>query len=420
MHKVQKPLHSKKSVISWALYDVANTVFNMGVVGLFLPLSINATQGTTDVDMGFPIAISMVIVLVLSPFIGALTDQLKGRVRTFTLLNIIAAVSICLIGLTGSLQASLVFFSMAFVSVYLAELVYNAMLVETSTPENRGKVGGLAIGLGFVGALAVILGALHFVGDNPSYSLAFLGISIIFILTALPLTVFFVESHKYHSDDNRITILNATWNQIKRTWGHFAENPKLRMFFIARFFYMIAVTTASTFAVLYGLNTIGFSEREVELVFLAGILVAIPSAVLWGYIVDKIGPSSALKWNLLGWILILSISVSIPWMNLTNQLWWGLSVITGFCFGGLWVADRPLLIQLSSSKTTSSKLGEMFGFYGSVSRLAFLTGSFAWPFISVIMGLGQPAAIFFLLCCSLVGLGVLIMWVAPKDKLPVT
>ena len=187
------------------------------------------------------------------------------------------------------------------------------------------------------------------------------------------------------------------------------------MFFIARYFYMIAVTTSSTFAVLYGIRTIGFSEKEVELVILIGVLVAIPSAVLWGYIVDKVGPAYALKWLLLGWVFTLAGAVSIPWMNLTNQLWWPLSAITGFYFGGLWVADRPLLIQLSPSK-----LGEMFGIYGGISRLAFLTGALVWPFIAITLGLGQPAAVFFLVCCCLVGFGVLVVWVSLEDQPPVT
>ncbi|MCL0099826.1 hypothetical protein M1O55_03025, partial [Dehalococcoidia bacterium] len=59
-----------KSVISWILYDVSNTVFNLGVLGLFLPLWINHRQGTTDADLGFPVAIAMVVVLILSPFLG--------------------------------------------------------------------------------------------------------------------------------------------------------------------------------------------------------------------------------------------------------------------------------------------------------------------------------------------------------------
>jgi len=399
-----------KSVASWALYDVANTVFNLAVVGLFLPLSINARHGTTDSDLGFPIAVSMVVVLVISPFLGALTDQLKGRIRTFTLLNITAAISILLIGLSGNLRISLFFFSMSFVCVYLAELLYNAMLAQASTTENRGKIGGIAIGLGFIGSLAVVLVALQYGGDNPNYSSAFIGITCVFVLTALPMTVFFVDNRTSPVGRKNQQILSSTLVQIKLTRDHFKQCPRLLMFFVARYFYMIAVTTSSTFAVLYGLKTIGFSENQIELVLLVGIIVAIPSATLWGHIVDKIGPASTLKWNLMGWVIILTGSVSIPWANLSNEFWWPLGAMTGFCFGGLWVADRPLLIKLSPSK-----IGEMFGIYGAVSRLAFLTGSLIWPLIAVTLGLGQPAAVVFLVCCSLIGLGIMIVWVAPED-----
>ena len=109
---------------------------------------------------------------------------------------------------------------------------------------------------------------------------------------------------------------------------------------------------------------------------------------------------------------MLAAAFSIPTMNLSNQLWWPLSAILGLFFGGLWAADRPLLIQLSPSN-----LGEMFGIYGAVSRLSFLTGAFVWPLIAVTMDLGQPAAVFFLLCCSLVGLAVLIVWVVSEERL---
>jgi UMF1 family MFS transporter len=401
-----------KSVVSWALYDVANTVFNLGVVGLFLPLSINERQGTTDADLGFPIVVSMVIVLVISPFLGALTDQLKGRIRTFTLLNIIATTSILLIGFSGTIMGTLTFFSTAFVSVYLAELLYNSMLKDASTSENRGKIGGLGIGLGYVGSLVVLLVALQYSGYNSNYSFAFLGIALIYILAALPLTIFFDEKHQEDTRPQTDIVLSATWIQIKRSINHFRRSPTLLKYFIARYFYMVAVTTSSTFAVLYGLKTMSFTEREVELVLLLGTVFAIPGAMLWGYIVDKIGPAYALKWNILGWSLMLAAAFSIPTMNLSNQLWWPLSAILGLFFGGLWAADRPLLIQLSPSN-----LGEMFGIYGAVSRLSFLTGAFVWPLITVTMDLGQPAAVFFLLCCSLVGLAVLIVWVVSEDRL---
>jgi UMF1 family MFS transporter len=391
-----------KSVISWILYDVANTVFNLGVLGLFLPLWINHRQGTTDADLGFPVAIAMVVVLILSPFLGALTDQSRGRIRAFTVLNILAASATYIFGFINSVPVNLVIFCVAFVCVYLAELLYNAMLSEASTPANRGKVGGLGIGLGNLGSLALIVFALQYEDANSDYALAFRFIAVIFLLAALPITFFFVQKPEtIHQQGGMLAV--STWNQLKKTRLYFKQHPNVPRFFVARYFYMIAVTTASTFAVLYGINTVGFTERQMELVILLGILVAMPSAVLWGYLVDNVGPGHALKWNLVGWVLVLAGSVIIPLAHLNNQLWWPLSVVTGFCFGGLWVADRPLLIQLSPIN-----LGHMFGIYGMVSRLAFLTGALIWPLISVTMKLGQPAAVLFLLCCCLVGLTFLV------------
>lgn len=399
-----------KSLISWALYDVSNTVFNLGVVGLFLPLYINSRQGTTDADLGYPLAISMAIVLVASPLIGALTDQLKGRIRIFTVLNVLATVATCLIGLGSNLYVSLGVFSIAFIAVYLAELLYNAMLADASTPKNRGAVGGISIAVGYLGSLAVVLLVLQYeeMSSNHGFILQILG--VIFFVTAAPMTLFFKEVYNRPESNQlgptNVSLFGSTLTQIKSTRTHFKQNPQLLSFFVARYFYMVAVTTGSTFAVMYGMNTIGFSEREVELVLLLGTLVAIPSAMLWGYVVDKSGPGNALKWDLLGWALILAGSVSIPWFHLNPQLWWPLSIFTGLIFAGLWVADRPLLIQLSPSK-----LGEMFGIYGMVSRSAFLTGAVAWPLIAVTMGLGQPTAIFFLMCCTLVGIAILLLFV---------
>ena len=390
-----------KSTVSWALYDISNTVFNLGVVGLFLPLWINKRQGTTDADLGFPIAISMIVVLIASPLLGAFTDQSSNRIRIFTFLNMITVVSIFLIGFSKSIPITMGFFGIAFVCVYLAELLYNAMLEQASNATNRGKIGGIGIGLGDVASLIVIIYWYLYgePGSNYNYELRIL--AGIFLLAALPIAIFFVEPYKHSNQLKKVrnSILKSIRTQIKHTLTHFRQYPKIPKFFLARYFYMITVNTAGLFVVLYGIKTIGFTEKEVLVVFFIGAIFAIPGAVSWGLLVDKFGPALALKWNMVGWTIFLAGAVSIPWLNLDNQLWWPMSAFIGLCYGGLWAADRPLLMQLSPTK-----LGEMFGMYGVVSRLAYLTGAVMWPLIADKLGLGQPAAICFLLFCNVVGL----------------
>lgn len=404
MRQPTSPLLNK-SVVSWLLYDISNTVFNFGVVGVFLSLWINVQPGTTDADLGNPVRISNILVLIISPFLGTLTDQFKGRVGIFTLLNVVAAIATFWIGFVENVKLGLIFFCVAYVCIYLAELLYNAMLSDASTPDNRGKVGGLGIAIGYIGCLFLIYLGLKLEDVDPNYDLAFHVIGIIILLATLPITFFFSETTQYISKTQK-QILISTREQIIGTLSYFRDNPVLLKFFIARFFYMTAVLTSATFAVMYGTKTIGFSAREVQYVFLFGSIFAIPGAYLWGILSDRIGPSVALRANIAGWVFFLTGAVSIPAFGLNTDLWWPLGCIIGFCFGGLWAAERPLLIKL-----TPNSLGEMFGIYGAISRLATILGTSVWINFAVTLGLGQVYAVFVLLVFSIIGLLILLKYV---------
>jgi UMF1 family MFS transporter len=387
-----------KSIASWIIYDVANTVFHAGVVGLFMPLWITGEKGGNDGDLGFPVALAMLIVFLVSPFWGAILDHVASRRPLLFGLNITVAIATFMIGMFDSLNVGILFFCIAFIALNLAELIYNSLLVEVSTPETRGKIGGIGIGFGYLGAIVVVGFGLYLEYAGLTYAFGFKIAGIIVLVMALPITLFLSESRPDPSTPKRVSILRETRLQMRQTLAYFREFPYIRQFFIARYFYMVTAMSLSTFAVLYGTETVGFTPTEIQLVLLAGILVAIPGAVMWGYIVDRVGPKTTLGWVLLGWLMSLIGAVSIPWLGLTKDLWWLISVVIGICYGGIWAADRPLLITLSPTH-----LGEMFGIYSATSRASFFTGSFLWPFIAVTLGLGQPMAVLVLMLFTVFG-----------------
>ena len=141
-----------------------------------------------------------------------------------------------------------------------------------------------------------------------------------------------------------------------------------------------------------------FTE-QVQYVLLLGVLFAIPGTIVWGNLVDRIGPKITLLIVLIGWSLVLSGTIAIPIFNLDARLWWILTILMGTLYGGVWAADRPLLINLSQTQ-----MGGLFGLYAITSRTAYLTGAFAWPFIANVLGLGQVAAVSFLVLCGIAGL----------------
>lgn len=82
MTVVAKPhVITTRSVVSWVLYDLANTIFSMSIVSLYFSLYIRDVVGPERADRiyGFTTTASMGIIFVLSPLLGAVTDRAPRR-----------------------------------------------------------------------------------------------------------------------------------------------------------------------------------------------------------------------------------------------------------------------------------------------------------------------------------------------------
>ena len=395
-----KSIREQLSLVSWTLYDIGNTMFNAGIVGLFFPLWLKEKGGGGDSDLGFTIAICLSLVIFLSPIIGVISDQIKSRLPILTLFSLLAGSSILLLGFTSDLSNGRFLFSIGFFSVYIAELIYNSLLTDITEKENRGRIGGAAIGIGYTGVLVVVAMGLYLEGNNSNYSAGFIGISICYFITSLPVSFLLIEKPKITSTITSVfrAILEA-WSNVIILTRTVTKDPDITKLLIGRYLYMASILTASSFAVFFGIETIGFSAEQVQYVLLLGVIFAIPGSIIWGNLVDRIGAKRTLIIVLIGWSLVLSGTIAIPIFNLDSRLWWVLTILMGTLYGGVWAADRPLLISLSETQ-----VGGLFGLYAITSRTAYLTGAFAWPFIANVLGFGQVAAVTFLVFCGIAGL----------------
>ena len=71
---------SKFSIVSWAFYDLGNTIFSILIVSFYFSLWVlSDTAGGDDSDYAFANALSMALVFLTAPVIGALSDQARRR-----------------------------------------------------------------------------------------------------------------------------------------------------------------------------------------------------------------------------------------------------------------------------------------------------------------------------------------------------
>ena len=394
------------SVISWISFDAGSTIFYSGVIGYFFPLWLVNNKGSNDSDFALTIAIATGVTLILGPTLGNLMDiyfKKKYVVLSFTLAT---CLSIAVYGVFVNIYLILLLFAISMICLNIAEIAYNSMLSDISTEQNRGVIGGLGIGIGYAGSFIVVLIGIFINSSFGSYELAFLIISIILALFAVQLVLFTDSIQKPQKTIPATRNEKNSIPQIINPMRYFFDSKfsKIRNFLFVKFWYMSAINAGITFITLFAVETVGIPANKIPGFLFVGIIFSIPGAFIWGVITDTYGPRRCLILVLTCWVLALLIVVLIPVLNLDNNLWWILISYTGFLLGGVWVADRPILIHYSNE----NDINESFGLYNVAGRGAYLFGSFLWWVFTAFTPYGQIGALSSLVVCLCIALILLV------------
>ena len=397
-----------RAVASWVLYDLANTIFSMGVVSLFFSDYVRTAVGETRADTvyGYIVAISMGIIFIVSPLLGAMTDRAPRRMPFLIWSTVLCCAGTAFLG-RGPFFVSVLLF-IATNAAYQAGLqFYDALLPEVTNEHNRGRIGGIGVGVGYLGSyIAVGLGLYFGTGDLPRL---FLLIAISFFAFALPCFLFVKERGNPHPRPAfGLSVIRETTRQTITTLRSGHEYPGLLRFLLGRIFYTDAINTVIQYMFLFTLNVAianGLSEdagkQAGQIVMLVAITCAVVSGLIWGVIVDAIGPKRTLSIVLWMWIGTFGLAASIGLLTLPLVWLYVVGGLAGISMGGAWCADRPYMLRL----TPPDRVGEFYGLYGMVGRFSAITGPLLWSaiyYVTVVRGghpplVGQALAILSLL-----------------------
>ncbi|MBT6808782.1 MAG: hypothetical protein HOA52_04780, partial [Flavobacteriales bacterium] len=195
-------LKNKKEVISWSLYDFANQPFSTIIVtfvyGAFFTSVIASDEKTGTLLWTNGIAITAIIVALLSPIFGALAD--KGGYRKFFLILftwICAIFSILLyFPQSGDVFFALSLFVIANIAFEMGTVFCNSYLPDLANERNIGKISGFAWGLGFVGGLiALFLSLSLFELNSDGIRRINILVGVWFLIFSIP-TFLFVKDRK--------------------------------------------------------------------------------------------------------------------------------------------------------------------------------------------------------------------------------
>jgi len=401
---------SKFNILSWALFDFANTSFSIVVVtfvfAIYFKEVVCNSQPIGDFYWSLGTSISMLIVALISPILGAIAD-FKSQKKLFLL--IFTFICIIFTGLlffvrTDEIIKGLIFFIIANVGFEAGLVFYDAFLPEITKPSNFGRVSGYGFAFGYLGSFVTLLFTYYFISiDKITYT--FLFTSIFFTIFALPIFLFLKENKNI--DTANISPVKIGIQRVLWTFKHLKQLKNLALFLISFFFFIEGVNTVIYFVGNYAMTTMNFSKDELLYFFLITQITALLGAIGFGIIADSIGKKITLLITLVIWIMVISL-VYISNSKFTFYL---IGSIAGSVMGATQSVSRSLM----SALVPEDKKTEFFGFYSFFGKSSAIIGPLTFGYISYITS-SQRFAIISLLTFFIIG-GIILLFVKEHNNI---
>jgi UMF1 family MFS transporter len=386
MHTEQRHIPTR-AVVSWVLYDLANTIFSMGVVSVYFSVWVRDRVGPQRADSvyGMITAISMALIFFSSPLLGAMTDRARRRMPFLVVSTVVCVFFTALLARFG-FYITAVFFVIANVAYQAGLQFYDAMLPEVSHEGNRGKISGIGVGVGYLGSYIAVGLGMDFAFGSENKPFLFLMIAIFFLLFALPCFLFVKERGNPHPREVfSMKMLRESTGETIRTIRSGREYPGLVRFLVGRIFYTDPINTVISIMMLYTINvaehtglTHDQGEDTAKMIMMTAITFAVIGGFVWGWLVDRWGPKRTLNYVLYLWTGVFLLAAAIGIIGLPLATLYVVACSAGVALGGVWAADRPYMLRL----TPPDRIGEFYGLYGMVGRFSAITGPLIWAVVT--------------------------------------
>ncbi|MGE3526544.1 MAG: MFS transporter [Gemmatimonadales bacterium] len=388
--------------MAWAMYVWANSAFMVVIITAIFPIYFSsiaaADLSPTDATYRFTVAttIGLIIIAVLSPFLGALADfaAAKKRFLGFFAGLGIAAVAMMFFIERGDWLLAAVLFVIANIGANGSFVFYDALLPHVARPEEVDRVSTAGYALGYLGSgmlLAVIIawiqqpawfGLPHGGGLTPAQEtlptrLSFVAVALWWLAFSIPLFRRVPEPRRALEPDERPgqSPVRVAWTRLGETFRELRGYRDAFLMLLAFLIYNDGIGTIIRMATIFG-TEIGIGRGPLIVSILLVQFVGVPFSFLFGAMASRVGTKQSI---LFGLVVYAGISILAYFMT-TATHFLILALLVGAVQGGTQALSRSLF----ASMVPKHKSGEFFGFFAVFEKFAGILGP---AIMAVIIGL---------------------------------
>ena len=368
-------IKNRKEVFAWSLYDFANQPFTTIIITFIYSafftkvIAENEQIGTTM--WASSIALTAIIVAILSPILGAIADSGGYRKFFLILFTWVSAVFSILLYFpeAGDTLLALTLFVIANIAFEMGTVFCNSYLPDLSNSKNSGSISGFAWGLGFVGGLIALFLSLFLFPDLDAIGIRRINIlvGVWFLVFSIP-TILFVKDRK--KEKFRKHHILDSFASIRKTFRTVSYYKTISQFLIARLFFNDGLVTIFALGGIYAVGTLDFTFNEVMQLGIVLNLAAGVGSFVFGYIEDKIGVKKIINISLFVLTFSTLLAFVAPYFLFQKEIFWVAGVLIGLMVGPNQSCSRSLMAQL----TPKEKQNEFFGFFALTGKATSFLG----------------------------------------------
>lgn len=408
--------------ILWMTYDAADTYFSQLIISLaytpfalLIGIQIWDSYTVAFVVMSVFMASSNLLVAILGPILGSMSDLAGKRKGAVILVAVIMIGTSALISLLPTTQnwsfwAASILFVIANFCYQLGRMFYDSQIPFIAEPKNRvitQAVGGAIAPLGSILAVVTNMLVVGYWGKPTTISTAswdvspgdyavieFGGLKYLFVVGAIIITIM-AFPYLFHKEVQNPTAMSfqQNWKEsrkvFRKTGREILRDKNSVVFFLAWFFITDAANTAILYMSPIIQGAVGYGSTETLIILIIAIGGSLIFGILTGMVLKRIGPRVTFIYNALCWMAgILFVSMA-GWNILgidgtqTRWLMYVGGVFVGAGFGGIWIVGRQFITILAPP----DKLAQ----YGGFQKIAGRVSAIVSPILfSVVMFISAP------------------------------
>jgi len=284
----------RKRIWAWTMYDWANSAFVTTVLAAVLPVYFSQVAGATlpsptvaTAYWSTSLSISLLIVAVLSPILGTISDIKRGKKKFLVFFVTVGIISVALLVFvqTGDWMLAAVLVVLGRIGFSGANVFYDALLPHVAREEDRDKVSTRGYAMGYLGGgilLAVNVAMIMFLPGTWGPRLSFLSVAIWWAVFSIPIFTRVPEPPSaaliLKKGQN---VLSTSFSRLLDTLRDISRYSQLFKFLIAFLIYNDGIGTIIGVAAIYGIE-LGFGAVELILALLLVQFVGIPFSLIFG------------------------------------------------------------------------------------------------------------------------------------------